>query len=503
MNNEENNNSNINTISPQTQKELEQNARIEERKAAVNQRAEEQRMAKVQEQNDRQEASNKAAKVGLKAAGNYLAPGVGGQIVDAASNTKLGQDIINKSGEAINRIPGMGKKLDKLNKSGLLDAADSATDMMGGGKGSPSPKQANRSNPGNNLQGVVKPKEIDLPKPEENKETTSNEILNPATESNDSKGTIEGNKNTFLKFITKHPQIALAIAGSIFFVLFIIFVIILGSTTSYYLFGDNSSSSNGSLTVQGNAAKTPTNKDTELHDSLESFLQSKGTNIEEYNNFIFSSVNKAGVGTREGVVTAALAITSTLYENYKVRLPYEWGGGHGSMYYGASGKWGSKLAKPIAANSRFYLYSGLDCSGFISWALYNGGYNVTPLTSEGFLQYGPAHKMSEGNFIGKPGDLIHHYGHIMMIVDTDESSKTYLVAEAAGGDEGMRVISLPFNGGNSSKQNSIIDMDSFYADTSRKSNNYPQVTNSNLTNDNNSINNIDDDKENNLSEITE
>ena len=149
------------------------------------------------------------------------------------------------------------------------------------------------------------------------------------------------------------------------------------------------------------------------------------------------------------------------------------------MYYGIKDSWGGALANPIAENNRLYKYSGLDCSGFVSWAIYNGGYKFSSMTSESFLSLGTTHPMSN-DYTAKAGDLIHHYGHIMIIVGVDESTKTYQVAEAAGGDEGIRVISMPFSGNTSSKQNNIIDMTSFYSNESNKKEDYPVVTSSNL-----------------------
>lgn len=491
--NNENENMN-NTYSPEEQNRM----RINQRKAELEQQRFQQIEAQNQQKIDQQEATNKAAKVGMKAAANYFAPGVGGQAVDLASNTKAGKRIINRVGKKLNRVPGMGSKMDNLNKSGALDTLDSATDLIGGGASSSakpaSSINANRGIPGNKLQGVVQPKELDQI-PDQKNLNDSSELddaisnnLNQNEEQEVESGTeTEGQSikgaasKKVIDFIKKHPEVAMYIGLGILaiFVFFLIFVVIIGIFTavSGEESEDNSSTSSGTMSISSSV--TPTSPDTELHESLGTFLPSKGVSVEDYNNFIAYSVNKAGAGTREGVVTAALSITSTLYEKFQVRLPYEWGGGHSSMYYGIKDSWGGALASPIAENNRLYKYSGLDCSGFVSWAIYNGGYKFSSMTSESFLSLGTTHPMSN-DYTAKAGDLIHHYGHIMIIVGVDESTKTYQVAEAAGGDEGIRVISMPFSGNTSSKQNNIIDMTSFYSNESNKKEDYPVVTSSNL-----------------------
>ena len=129
------------------------------------------------------------------------------------------------------------------------------------------------------------------------------------------------------------------------------------------------------------------------------------------------------------------------------------------------------MAKPVYNKSRSYLYSGLDCSGFVSWAIYNGGFNIKVTGSNDFSKLGTTHKMSN-DFIAQPGDLIHSQGHIQIITGVDEEAKKYYVAEAAGADEGMRVIKMPF--ADSSNKYEIIDMTSFYENDSNKTANYPE-----------------------------
>lgn len=95
---------------------------------------EDENLQKDMKKQDEQDASKKALKTGAKAAANaYLGP-AGGKAVDLASKTKLGDNILNKGAESINKkAPKIGKIANAANKSGALDAADKAVDATSGG----------------------------------------------------------------------------------------------------------------------------------------------------------------------------------------------------------------------------------------------------------------------------------------------------------------------------------------------------------------------------------
>ncbi len=318
-----------------------------------------------------------------------------------------------------------------------------------------SPKRANSLVPGE-MQGVYKPEEVS-PEAEPSQDSSLNNVDEDDIEATDLKAEAPAD---LLKLIAKHPQI-LGIIGMLFGGLMIIIAVLV--ILSCFMASDaksSASSSSGNGTV--NSASVTDSCSQLEGKSLSDALSEKNSTIDDFNKEISSSIASAGLGTREGVVAAALSITSDLCSKYNIRLPYEWGGGHSTKIELASGQWGSKLASPIYANDRSYNYSGLDCSGFVSWAIYNGGYNFPLSSSEDFSKYGKTHSMTN-DYVAKAGDLIHHPGHIMIIVGVNESSKQYTVAEAAGGDEGMRVRTMPFDGGGSN--NSIIDMTEYYSNS--------------------------------------
>lgn len=180
-----------------------------------------------------------------------------------------------------------------------------------------------------------------------------------------------------------------------------------------------------------------------LHQPLDEFLSSKGTSLEAFNNLIASNVEENGYGTRAGVVTAAVTLIAELGNNYNVKVPYFWGGGHGIMATGAEGNWGSTQCHTYA-NGQSYNYCGLDCSGFVTWAIYNGGFSITPLVTGGFQSLPGAERVSLTNSaVLQPGDLLESSGHVILIVDVDDNN--YICAEAAGNETGVLFSTHPFN----------------------------------------------------------
>lgn len=180
-----------------------------------------------------------------------------------------------------------------------------------------------------------------------------------------------------------------------------------------------------------------------LHQPLDEFLSSKGTSLEAFNNLIASNVQENGYGTRAGVVTAAVTLIAELGNNYNVKVPYFWGGGHGIMATGAEGNWGSSQCHTYA-NGQSYNYCGLDCSGFVPWAIYNGGFSITPLVTGGFQSLPGAERVSLTNSaVLQPGDLLESSGHVILIVGVDENN--YICAEAAGNETGVLFSTHPFN----------------------------------------------------------
>lgn len=199
-----------------------------------------------------------------------------------------------------------------------------------------------------------------------------------------------------------------------------------------------------------------------LTQPLDSKLSEFNISYKDYNEYILNNVIKAGVGTRNGVIAAAVSLVGGLYEKYSIRIPYTYAGQHGGnvgvrnpasgTFYGVDPLWGSSIkyyrGDPVY---RTYYRYGPDCSGFVMWALYNGGMSTG---------YSAANKTNlQGSRVGDPGDLMWAPGHIMLVVGVNDEEQKYYVAHAAGGDEGVKISTINFK----DSYNKIVKMDSFYA----------------------------------------
>lgn len=194
-----------------------------------------------------------------------------------------------------------------------------------------------------------------------------------------------------------------------------------------------------------------------LHQPLDSFLSSQGTSLEEFNALISDNVQQAGYGTRAGVVAAAVTLIAELGNNYNVKVPYYWGGGHyDGVVDGALGYWGSTQCHTYA-NGQSYNYCGLDCSGFVPWAIKNGGFNISQMLAGDFQGLPGAQRVSLRNdAVLEPGDLLESSGHIVLVVGIEEGN--YICAEASGNSSGVLFTRRPFN----SSGYWGVKMDGFY-----------------------------------------
>ena len=181
-------------------------------------------------------------------------------------------------------------------------------------------------------------------------------------------------------------------------------------------------------------------------------------------------VNEAGYGTRAGAVAAARFLTL----QFKYRIPYfyehgrlvvtansgvRYADGEGRYYkkglylnenkfesilytYLGPATWGCPLLNR-ESNSRYgyipgrYLPNGLDCSGFVSWALVNGGFDpgdvgagenegIYQLTDTGEFTRLTKDIIDSGKI--KTGDLFNFWGHIAILIGQDDEN--FYIAES-------------------------------------------------------------------------
>lgn len=230
----------------------------------------------------------------------------------------------------------------------------------------------------------------------------------------------------------------------------------------FYLGENVTISSNYITSIAGLDVKTTTRARNTLNEPISEFLSAKGSNLDQYNNFIKGSVESAGFGTRAGVVTAAVSMINFLYDNFDTKLPYYWGGQ--AQQYGLPTSIGSMQNSATSPGGYTYYYKSFDCSGFVSWAIKNGGYKLSRLTTRGFDSSfsGDSCNIKDSNCIGQPGDLINSKScHVQMIVSVDEASGKYYVAESTG--EGVIMRQWGMHQGNCNFDvTKILHMDSYY-----------------------------------------
>lgn len=211
--------------------------------------------------------------------------------------------------------------------------------------------------------------------------------------------------------------------------------------------------------IAGLDIKETKNVSYKINEPLTKFLESHGSSLEQYNDFIKSSVLTAGVGTREAVVTAAVSMINYLYDNFDAKMPYYWGGKHKGI--GISKNFGEYRPSKPSRSGKIYYHISFDCSGFVQWAIINGGFNDPGTGTSHFNSKFFANSCLEkdSNCLGQPGDLINSpNGHVVLIVAVDEASGKYMVAESTGAGVIMQQRNI-HSGGNTTR---VLFMDDYY-----------------------------------------
>ena len=213
-----------------------------------------------------------------------------------------------------------------------------------------------------------------------------------------------------------------------------------------------------------NLIATPTDRDNNSiisesnGKSIKDIIVNSGSTFEAFNDGLLKTVTDAGPGSREAVGKAAIYLINTL-EMHGYILPYSWSGGHGAMYtdkngnfhnqtvheyFGFNPNWGEDIytdGQPgYSINGNKYTALGLDCSGFVAWALRNGGVehplvNAIEYKRTGVIKtYNPEDTAS---YIGQTGDVLSSDKHTALILSYNQEKESYLVAEEGGKDCGL------------------------------------------------------------------
>lgn len=188
-----------------------------------------------------------------------------------------------------------------------------------------------------------------------------------------------------------------------------------------------------------------------------------------------SRIKEAGYGTRAGAVAAARFLTL----EFPYRISYYWESGRlnntGTHFVDGEGRyyhkglyldktkyndivaslfgpamWGCKLMSYENDPPNFVpgvkYPNGLDCSGFVTWSLFNGGFDVgdrgageSPskgqLTDLGEFRRLSYELINSGTI--KVGDLFNFWGHISILIGEDEDN--YYIAESLNTYKGVVV----------------------------------------------------------------
>ena len=204
------------------------------------------------------------------------------------------------------------------------------------------------------------------------------------------------------------------------------------------------------------------------------YLNSKGSSLEHMNTFIKDSVNAIGPGTREAVVVAGVSMINFLHDNFNAKLPYDWGGSYNG--YGIPSSFGhySPSAEIRGTNGVRTYYNSFDCSGFVSWAIRNGGYKFSRYTTVDFYNAfaKDSCSISSSSCVGQPGDLINsRNSHVELIIGVNEEKGTYFVAQSTGSGVVMNERGMHTGNGADTR---ILFMESFYNNEANVDQNYPQ-----------------------------
>ena len=230
----------------------------------------------------------------------------------------------------------------------------------------------------------------------------------------------------------------------------------------YYDDGFELASSNGSsrsCKPTNNGTLQPLKNYKTNHDGLEvlshTLSESERESLDDYLN---KQINAAGYGTGAGVAAAGQSLVYWL-EQKGLYLQYFWGGGQGAgdnTVVGASPNWGStSYGADFKGHGKYF---GMDCSGFVSWAVRTAcAPNSGSRQAEGWMSFGPEISLKDA----KPGDVIAHKDHVMLVVKNNGDGTVYVAEES--NDLGFTLVDSDRASGRK-----VVDMTKWYKDNCDK-----------------------------------
>ena len=172
-------------------------------------------------------------------------------------------------------------------------------------------------------------------------------------------------------------------------------------------------------------------------------------NLAGFNSFMKSNVEKAGYGTREGVVAAIMTLAYEYPKAAGYKLFYQFPNSYRNGQEGVT----------------YDTY--LDCRAFVQWAVYNGGYHASQLDYiTSFTSWGQSNGLVKSDLSsGQPGDIFSTdgTGHIWIIIGRYDGG--YYVAEEFGPSNGLVINKYSFENAQAGYAARLYDMSSYYHDS--------------------------------------
>lgn len=156
-----------------------------------------------------------------------------------------------------------------------------------------------------------------------------------------------------------------------------------------------------------------------------------GYDYEYYQNLFNKTISMASDERTKSTMAAIFLATSFPHMNYF------WGGGHDKICNGLDPTWGQPrvVTAEGSESTGTERPNSLDCSGYVSWVLKNGGYNIEgPMTTWDLEKIGnkiPITAATQNNI--QAGDLASMEGHIGMIIKVDGNEITVSHCSGTGG----------------------------------------------------------------------
>ena len=152
----------------------------------------------------------------------------------------------------------------------------------------------------------------------------------------------------------------------------------------------------------------------------------------DYYQSLFNKAMSLATDNRTRTTMAALFLATSF-----PHMNYFWGGGHESICEGLDPTWGDPrlVTAEGSETTGTKQPNSLDCSGYVSWVLKNGGYNIEkPMTTwelENIGEKTPLINSNEKDI--KVGDFAYMDGHISVIVRIDNKDITISHCSGTGG----------------------------------------------------------------------